>query len=77
MPFEKYLQEDSIASGGPPALDAGLLDSRAVEFQIPQFIYAGTPTLAPGGGAEVLPFTPSGSLSSTWFANYGFGAKYV
>lgn len=73
MLFDKYLQEDSAATHFDAGLDATF--SRAVEFQIPQFIYTGTPTLAPGGGAEVLPFSPAGSLTSTWFTNYGFGIK--
>ncbi len=36
-------------------------------FQIPPFMYMGPPTLAPGGGAEVLP--PGGSM---WMENSGF-----
>ncbi|KAG6859835.1 hypothetical protein C0995_003183, partial [Termitomyces sp. Mi166 len=55
MPFSKYFQDDP-----PPA---GHAANDALQFQIPSFIHSGPPTLALGGGAEVLTF------SSTWFAN--------
>jgi hypothetical protein len=45
----------------------------ALHFQMPQFMLDGPPTLAPGGGAEVLPvFVSSKSLASAWMANTGF-----
>lgn len=46
----------------------------ALQFQMPQFMLDGPPTLAPGGGAEVLPagFGSSKSLASAWLANTGF-----
>ncbi len=46
----------------------------ALHFQMPQFMLDGPPTLAPGGGAEVLPagFVSSKSLTSAWIANTGF-----
>lgn len=54
--------------------------SRPIQFQMPQFMYAGPPTLAPGGGAEVLPagiFSSPGAMNSLagsqWFQNSGFG----
>lgn len=54
--------------------------SRPVQFQMPQFMYTGPPTLAQGGGAEVLPagiFSSPGAMSSLagsqWFQNSGFG----
>ena len=43
-------------------------------FQMPQFMYNGPPTLAPGGGAEVLPL----GGQSVWMENSGFSfAGYV
>jgi hypothetical protein len=83
MPFRKYLQRTADAV---PADDADDDDNDArythpVEFQMPQFMYAGAPTLAPGGGAEVLPaamFSPHGALTaSSWFTNSGFTPRYV
>lgn len=69
MPFTKYLQHTS-GYDAPP--DEPSSYSHPVEFQLPQFMYSGPPTLAPGGGAEVLPFSTSGSLVSAWFTNSGF-----
>ncbi|KAL1742567.1 blue light receptor, partial [Schizophyllum fasciatum] len=46
-----------------------------VQLQIPQFVYSATPTLAPGGGAEVIPgsmFDSIGPSGSGWFHNNGF-----
>ncbi|TFY63930.1 hypothetical protein EVG20_g6130 [Dentipellis fragilis] len=51
-----------------------------VQFQMPQFMYAGPPTLAPGGGAEVLPagfMSMPGSMTSSWYTNSGFTPKTV
>lgn len=51
--------------------------SSSVQFQMPPFMYAGPPTLAPGGGAEVLPpglFASSGGITSSWLANNGFSS---
>jgi len=41
---------------------------------MPQFMLDGPPTLAHGGGVEVLPagFGSSESLASAWIANTGF-----
>ena len=47
----------------------------SLQFQMPQFMLDGPPTLAPGGGAEVLPasfMSPDESLASAWIANSGF-----
>lgn len=55
MPFSKYFQDD------PPPADRN--SASALQFQLPAFIHSGAPTLAPGGGAEVLTFNPA------WFAN--------
>lgn len=45
-----------------------------VAFQIPSFVYSAAPTLAPGGGAEVLPVSllSDNPLAQTWFSNNGF-----
>lgn len=54
--------------------------SNSVQFQIPQFMLNGPPTLAPGGGAEVLPagmFNSPGGMASTWLSNNGFSTKFV
>ncbi|KAG6876443.1 hypothetical protein C0992_012943 [Termitomyces sp. T32_za158] len=55
MPFSKYFQDDS-----PPG---DRQSAGALQFQLPAFIHAGPPMLAPGGGAEVLTFDPA------WYAN--------
>lgn len=75
MPFDKYLQDANTngnANGNGTANGVPFSESHALGFQIPQFMYAGPPTLAPGGGAEVLSFNPSVSLASTWFNNNRF-----
>lgn len=90
MPFERYLrhpQEPSSSSSSPPSInDYAYVQSRypssldqlaatpALHFQMPQFMLDGPPTLAPGGGAEVLPaaYVSSKSLASAWIANAGF-----
>ncbi|KAG5640644.1 hypothetical protein DXG03_007693 [Asterophora parasitica] len=56
MPFGRYLQDSRDGGGGEDV----------VHFQMPSFMAA--PTLAPGGGAEVVPF------HSPWIANVGFNA---
>lgn len=80
-------QQTHQHSNDHPNYDArdGELDSatfsRPIQFQMPQFMYAGPPTLALGGGAEVLPAgmfsSPGGGMSSLagsqWFQNSGFG----
>lgn len=47
-------------------------DSSHVRFRLPQFIAFGSSTVAPGGGAEVLPFPqvqPAGDPSPNWLSN--------
>jgi len=48
--------------------------STPVHFQIPSFVCSVAPTLAPGGGAEVLPVSllSDNQLVNTWFSNNGF-----
>jgi hypothetical protein len=88
MPFERYLRADDdqqrsrhYSSPSYPDYTDGryTLDghgySNGIQFQIPQFMYNGPPTLAPGGGAELLPaglLDSPGSFASSWFANNGF-----
>lgn len=64
-----YVQSSSLGS----ALDT-FAAPPALQFQMPQFMLDGPPTLAPGGGAEVLPagFVSSKSIASAWIANTGF-----
>lgn len=60
MPFSKYLVND----GGTTA--NGVDDapfSHEIQLQVPSFVYTSVPTLAPGGGAEVVTFNPS------WFTS--------
>ncbi|KAI0031856.1 hypothetical protein K488DRAFT_51137 [Vararia minispora EC-137] len=55
----------------PPvgAQPTNALDSAyQLPFQVPSFVFGGPPTLAPGGGAEVLPATFISAGSSSWFA---------
>jgi hypothetical protein len=67
-----YVQSNYPSSLGS-ALDP-FAATPALQFQMPQFLLDGPPTLAPGGGAEVLPagFVSSKSLASAWIANTGF-----
>ncbi|TFK46738.1 hypothetical protein OE88DRAFT_1666927 [Heliocybe sulcata] len=77
MPFSKYFADaadrqdyTNDALGVDPAAFAG-----PVQFQMPQFMLGGPPTLAYGGGAEVLPagmVNAPGSIASSWFSNNGF-----
>ena len=52
--------------------------SNSVQFQIPQFMLNGPPTLAPGGGAEVLTagMFNAGGMGTSWFTNNGFNIKF-
>jgi hypothetical protein len=66
----------NVQSNYPSSLGSALDPFAALHFQMPQFMLDGPPTLAPGGGAEVLPagFVSSTgkSLTSAWIANTGF-----
>ena len=60
MPFSKYLTND----GGTPANSVDDPPfSHEIQLQVPSFVYTSVPTLAPGGGAEVVTFNPS------WFTS--------
>lgn len=46
-------------------------DSSPLQFQLPYFIAFGSSTVAPGGGAEVLPYSqvqPTGDPSPDWLS---------
>lgn len=75
MPFSRYLQYDENANAESDGYQS-YNDPYSVQFQIPQFIFNGAPTLAPGGGAEVLPAMMSnpGDIAS-WFNNNGFSTE--
>ncbi|KAL6301100.1 hypothetical protein BKA93DRAFT_902463 [Sparassis latifolia] len=86
MPFERYLQAPSSSSqhrrsydNYPVAhpdpsfgIDASTFSSN-VQFQVPRMMNP-APTLAPGGGAEVLPpgLLPSSGPISSWFPAAGY-----
>ncbi|KAI5888514.1 blue light receptor [Schizophyllum commune H4-8] len=67
----------TISQSPAPAgyMRAPLSHPPEVQLQIPPFVYSATPTLAPGGGAEVIPgsmFDTTGPSGSGWFHNNGF-----
>jgi hypothetical protein len=70
-PFERYFRttDDDHAIHQP--VPSG---SYQVPFQMPQFMHSGPPTLAPGGGAEVLPTGMLGDpyMMQQWVMNNGF-----
>lgn len=63
-----YLNQLSISFPRMAAYSAEL------NFQIPSFVCSVTPTLALGGGAEVLPVSllSDDQLANLWFSNNGF-----
>jgi hypothetical protein len=74
MPFSRYLQGGERDGQQDEFVPSARSSNNAfVQFQMPQFMYSGPPTLALGGGAEVVPgpmFNPSAATS--WFSNNGF-----
>ena len=75
MPFERYL---AVADGDPDysyderngaQQQQGSSTGHAVHFQLPQFMLP--PTLAPGGGAEVVPvgLYDFGEPSAGWYGD--------
>jgi hypothetical protein len=75
-PFERYLQHNPQDSESElfqlqcESDDQENNEFSSIQFQIPQFMMFGPPTLAVGGGAEVLP--PSmfiNTQSDTWLNN--------
>jgi hypothetical protein len=84
MSFDKYIHDDDGAGDTYNHPRASLLGvdastfSNSVQFQIPQFMLDGPPTLAVGGGAEVFPagmFSDSGTMAASWLSNNGFSTK--
>ncbi|KAI0071862.1 hypothetical protein K474DRAFT_1712092 [Panus rudis PR-1116 ss-1] len=76
MPFSRYLQ-DAARNDDEHFLDGSGVDastfSSNVQFQMPQLMLG--PTVAPGGGAEVLPagmLANPIALSAPWFASSSF-----
>jgi hypothetical protein len=72
MPFERYLRYDENAGAESDGFES-YNNPHSVQFQIPQFMFNGPPTLAPGGGAEVL--SNPGNIASSWFNNNGFSTE--
>ncbi|KAK0473698.1 blue light receptor [Armillaria novae-zelandiae] len=58
---EMYASMPPVPSSRPP-----------ITIQVPQFMYTGPPTLAPGGGAEVL--APGMLSDGSWMENNGFSS---
>ncbi|KAL0959515.1 hypothetical protein HGRIS_011225 [Hohenbuehelia grisea] len=86
MSFDQYLQPqqsessptDPSYSQNPPMNSFSAPFSSTLQFQIPQFMYNGAPTLAPGGGAEVLPvgMLSNPEMTTSWMANNGFTPRF-
>lgn len=76
MPFERYFRHDKNPGAESDDFQS-YNDPQPVQFQLPQFIFNGAPTLAPGGGAEVLPAMLSnpGNITSSWLSNNGFSTE--
>ncbi|KAG6914901.1 hypothetical protein DXG01_014640 [Tephrocybe rancida] len=73
MPFSKYFtipDNPPSSKHGSLTAAAGIAEGGGLQFQLPAFMQTGPPTLAQGGGAEVLPF------NSTWFANNSGGSFF-
>jgi len=83
MPFDTYLHDgDGGTDYDDPRASLLGIDSStftsSIHFQIPQFMLNGPPTLAMGGGAEVMPagmFNDPATMASSWFSNNGFSTK--
>ena len=70
-PFPNHLAQ-STQHGGQGSSSHIHGDSSPLQFQLPYFMALGSSTVAPGGGAEVLPFSqvqPTGELSPDWLSN--------
>lgn len=82
MPFNRYLQhssESDIYSQNYDPNERQENQESPIQFQMPQFMMFGPPTLAPGGGAEVMPpgmfSTATGEMGSSWINNNLYSAK--
>jgi hypothetical protein len=83
MPFKRYFHHDSQDSDSDLQYDPNdpthnthdpcSTFSESIQFQIPQYMMFGPPTLAPGGGAEVLSPSmfggPPDDFNSAWLTN--------
>lgn len=77
MPCHPYYPDDN-PHANMLGVDSSTF-SNSVQFQIPQFMLNGPPTLAPGGGAEVLPtgMFNAGGMGTSWFTNNGLNIKFL
>jgi hypothetical protein len=81
MPFDRYFQDDPAPHHVPADTAAAAAPPPAgLQLQLPNFVLGGPPTLAHGGGAEVLPaalfgFGQPGELTQAWLSNNGFSTE--
>lgn len=82
MPFERYLAEEHPPRYDAPPAHADAVElhdsptfSHNVQFRLPNLMLA-APTLAPGGGAEVLPPAFLASSSSSWLSNSAYYSNF-
>lgn len=69
--FSTHLPQ-SIENGGQTSTSNVPTDASPLQFRLPYFIAFGSSTVAPGGGAEVLPYSqlqPTGDLSPNWLSH--------
>lgn len=72
--FPTHLPQ-SNRNGGRASTPDVPSDSSPLQFQLPYFMSFGSSTVAPGGGAEVLPFSqaqPTGDPSPDWLSGSFF-----
>jgi len=69
--FPTHLSQ-SNQNGGQGSTSDVSSDLSSLQFQLPYFMAFGSSTVAPGGGAEVLPFSqlqPTGDPSPDWLSS--------
>lgn len=66
--FPTHPAHSSEASSQPSSSNAPV-DPSPLQFQLPYFMAFGSPTVALGGGAEVLPFQPTDDPSPKWLSD--------
>jgi hypothetical protein len=72
--FPTHLPQSS-GNGGQASCTDVPDDPSPLQFQLPYFMSFASPTVAPGGGAEVLPFSqvqPTGDPSPNWLSSSFF-----